>query len=161
MPIPRWTYGPFFIASLTTLAGVVLSARGPIGWGFFVIGVGILAIAALSLILQAQFLKRAHHADGIIIAHKKPVPNEDAWEPVVRYMLPDGQAITFQSHTSTFRIRKSLPVSTKVDVLYDPAHPERARVNTSLEKSGPYAAGLFAIAFLVLGMLMIVGLVPG
>lgn len=74
-------------------------------------------------------------------------------------MLPNGQAITFRSRTSTFRIRKSLPVSTKVRVLYDPNYPEHAIINSFLEKSGAYFAGLFAIALMVLGTLISVGLI--
>lgn len=160
MHAPRWACAPLIIAFLTTLTGIVLSTQGSIGWGLFVIGIGILAIAILSRISQVQFLERAYHANGIVIGHTlKSLGEEDAWSPVVRYTLPDGQEVTFQGGVSSSRMRESLPVSTKVDVLYDPTRPESAIINKSSEKIGPYLAGLFAIAFLVAGILVIAGLI--
>ncbi len=160
MHTPRWIYVLFLATFLTMLGGVLLGIRWSAGWGIFVIGVGVLEFAGLAFYLQRQFLMRAYRADGIVIAHKKDSSGENSWFPIVRYTLPNGQEITFQSGSSSFRIRKSLPVSTKVGVLYDPNNPERARINRRLENSGVYCVGLFAIALMVTGTLILVGLIP-
>jgi Protein of unknown function (DUF3592) len=160
MRTSRGCYGLLLIASLTFLAGVLLGIRWSAGWGIFILGVGVLEIAGFSLRWRSQFLKRAYHADGIVIAHKRDPSGEEGWFPIVRYTLPDGQEITFQSRSSTFRSRKSLPVSTPVGVLYDPNKPEYAIINSPLEKFGGYFLGLFAIALMVLGILILVGLIP-
>jgi hypothetical protein len=147
---------------LPILVGVLLGKLlGSVGWAIFSIGGGLLACAILARIAEVEFRKRAHHTDGTVIAYEKKVAGEDAWYPIVRYTLPDGQEITFQSQSSHIGIRKSLPVSTKVGVLYDPTHPERAMIG----KPGsigcaPYAVGLFGIACMVLGILILVGLLP-
>lgn len=154
MYAPRWVNILGLIAFLTALGGVFTGTS----WGLFIGGGGLFALAVLSLIAQIQFLKRAHHADGIIISYKKVVSNSSegasvSWHPMVRYALPDGQEIIFESRTSHFLIRKVWPVSTTVDVLYDPYHPKSAIINSLLGKLAPYVIGLMAIAFLVLGML--------
>lgn len=154
MCAPRWVNILGFIAFLTAVGGAFTGTS----WELFIGGGGLFAFAVLSLIALIQFLKRAHHADGIIISYKKEVSNSSegtsvSWHPIVRYTLPDGQEITFESRTSYFLIRKVWPVSTTVDVLYDPYHPKSAIINSLLEKLFPYVIGLIAIALLVFGML--------
>jgi len=165
MRIPRW-------ASARLLASVRLFALlGVLGIGFmmcgsvavagFIIGGGMLLLGGIIQITMHQFLKRAHHADGVVIAHKKE-PGERVWFPIVHYTLPHGQEITFQG--PRYNSPKPLPpVSTEVRVLYDPGDPQSAIIDHPVAKFwvkfGGYYVILLGIAFLVFATLTLVGLI--
>jgi len=169
MRAPRWAYVPLIIAFLTVVAGFYPTMQWSPGWGIFFIGGGLLGIGGITLISQHQFRKRAYYADGIIIAYKEEVSSDGdgvsrVWLPIVRYTLPNGQEITFQNLNSYSP--KSLPVSTTVPVLYDPYDPRNAIINRSKEKIGVYLFVLFAIIFMGIGILILVGaihpsMIPG
>jgi hypothetical protein len=152
MSIPRWAKIPSLIALIIFLGGGCSMCLSP-GWGFFIMGTGLLAVFSLAVCIHYRFLKRAHHADGTIIAHK-----EESSSPghprrrflIVSYTLPDGQQMTFQ--TPTFHSQKSLPVSTSVAVLYDPDQPERAIINRPFDKYRIFLAIPCAIGLLVFGI---------
>lgn len=155
--VPQWGYIPLIIAFLT-IAGGFWVARWSVGWGIFVIGVGTLGVGSLPLSWAHQSRKHAQHADGIVIAHKKGEPDfsEDRkWLPIVRYTLPNGQEITFQNGDS--RSPKSLPVSTKVAVLYDPENPEIAIITPPKANVGAYLVVLLAVILMGSGILILVG----
>jgi hypothetical protein len=155
--VPQWGYIPLLIACLTTAGASIWIARWSVGWATFVMGVGVLAVGSLPFIWEHQYRKHAHQADGIVIAYKKGYPDlseSTAWLPIVRYTLPNGQEITFQNGDS--HRPKSLPVSTKVAVLYDPEKPERAIIIPPRANVGAYLVVLFAVTLMGIGMLILV-----
>ena len=155
MTVARWALTPALIAFLLFIGGIYLAFEAGIfhqsmlvGWGIFLIGGGFLGFASLPVL----FLKRAHQAAGIVLAHKKY--SSDGYYPIVRYALPNGEEITFQSRS--VRTRTSLPVSTNVTVLYDPENPEIAIIDRFLEKGG-----LLVLIGILLFLIGLPGLVFG
>lgn len=156
MRLPRWTRTPGIIVGLLLMEGLnlafcacILGNSLLVGLGFCMMGAGFLGFACLPLL----FLKQAHRADGMVIAHKKYTFGE--YYPIVRYTPPNGQEITFQSH-----VVHKLPASTKVTVLYDSGDPESAIINRFQEKYSFLLLFPFALPLLVFGIGISLGLVP-
>ncbi len=67
--------------------------------------------------------------------------------PIVRFATAEGQAVQFQSSTGTsWRSRR---VGQTVPVLYDPANPRDARIDTFM------ATGCLPVGFTVCGVLVV------
>jgi Protein of unknown function (DUF3592) len=165
---PRWTRIPSIIAFLMMLAGFILFVEGLKSWGMFALGGGVMVLVTVHLISQVQFLKRADHAEGVVIDYQKRFSgndnNNNRLYPVVRYVLPDGRQHTFQAETylSGIWLYVFLPISKNVDVLYDSLRPEHAIINTFWAKLGGLCvAELGGLAVLVLGCLALMGRVSG
>ena len=156
---PLWSFLPLFIAALTTMGGFWIAARWSGGLGTFVMGIGVLGFGSLPLIWERQNRQHAQRANGIVIAYEKDYPDFDddkkAWLPIVRFTPPNGEEITFKNGDS--RRPKSLPVSAKVTVLYDPENPEIAIITPPKANVGAYLAVLFALTLMGIGILILIG----
>ena len=150
MQLPRWTSAPAIIAFLLFTGGLYLGVAASlfsisilVGLGLFLVGIGLLGFAGLPLL----FLTHARRTEGVVIAHKKYTVGE--YFPIVRYTVPGRQEMTFQSRA--IRRRTSLPVSTKISVLYDPRDPESAIIDRVYEKCG---------LFIFTSFILLIALIP-
>jgi hypothetical protein len=110
------------------LAVQISSAHHPMAhrgsaWGIAVLGVG-LALVGYGLVPEAS------EAQGLVVDHE-PRPaarGEWAWRPVIQFEV-NGTTVRFRTPDTCSRL--SWPVGHPVDVLYDRADPQRARLAQS------------------------------
>ncbi len=101
--------------------------------GYFLLigGMAMLLTGIWYLAEAATFLEDTERTHGTVIAleRKKNVKGFDQDHPVVRFTSPaTGETVEF---TSRFGIWPSpFAISDRVEVAYDPANPQRARVNS-------------------------------
>lgn len=120
--------------------------------------IGLLAgaamlIGALLLVQQTRsFIARAQHAAGEVV---ELVPrysnNSSTYAPAVRFAAADGREIRFVSSSSSNPPAYS--TGERVDVLYLPGEPERARINGFFSLwGGPMILGGIGAVLFVLGL---------
>jgi hypothetical protein len=104
-------------------------------WALFAAGVAVLGLAGSLVADTRSFLARAQTANGVVVdlvaSHSTSSSfgrnSQDVYCPVVEFAGPGGRPITFRSDTGT-----SPPAfrrGEKVIVHYDPAEPEKARLD--------------------------------
>jgi Protein of unknown function (DUF3592) len=137
--------GVYVLAALITLA-VVLG--GPVMTFYGVKGI----------VTNQQFLSSAVSTTGTVVDRVKHVEalesgTADHWYPVLRFTARTGQAVQFTPARGSDP--PQLSVGRTVGVLYDPAHPHEARIDTWLSRWG-YPTVISA--FLLLGGLAVCGI---
>ena len=93
----------------------------------FILAVCILLLAyGIYLFFDTiRFLKKAVKAKGKVVAESTDADDRDIQDPVIRFIARDGKSYTF---VSDFGANIGMPKpGTKVNVLYDPLKPHRAR----------------------------------
>jgi hypothetical protein len=139
----------------------------PKGDSFLLIGVAIFGLVGLLSLYAAwrmvantrAFQRTAAHAAGMVTALKEESSrNKDgatshAFYPTIEFPLPDGKNVSFTADTAVNE--HEFPVGESIKVLYDPANPHQARIDSfdSLG-AGPITLGIFGAAFLA-GALLI------
>jgi len=116
-------------------------------------GLGMTGAAAYGGVQRRRFLRAARRAEGTIVEMAKAGSGE--W-PVVTFDA-DGKLVRFQSnfHSSEHRI------GGRVQVLYDPAHLDSARIAESFRLRGFVSGfGTAGLALLGTGIFMAVYLAP-
>lgn|SRR5678815_98175 len=128
---------------------------GPVGVIFFpfaVVGGLALVLGAKQGVEQWMFRRVALHTRGVVVGFEKAAGSRGTYYPRVRYDPPGGESVEFRSHFAY--AQGEYRIEQYVDVLYDPADPERAEVDSNQSRYGvwlmPGFVLLVAIAALTL-----------
>jgi len=131
---------------------------------FAAIGAALVAVGVAITRSGRGFDRRAARAPGQVVDVRWEAigPRGDkimTGFPVLRFTLPDGQAVETVARTGT-----SVDVMKEgqaVNVLYDPSDPSQARVDSRASSAGTALAGaafmVIGGAFAVLGLALLVG----
>lgn len=95
---------------------------------FFGIGIIFVILGVAFRYSTVQFIERANTTDGLVVR----LVGDTSKSPVVRFHLPNGEAVTFESSLSTRPPRYQ--VEEKVVVYYDPEEPEKAMIDGWMEE---------------------------
>jgi hypothetical protein len=154
-----------FLAALG--AGVVLLwlLRSPLARGMVLLGLlglGFTLVSAAQLAWLRGEARGRVRTQGTVVA-LEPTPSDVpfnrqmttavarsetvTYHPVIRFTAGDGRAV--ELHSDFGGTPRSYQVGEQVPVLYDPADPTKARLDT------PLATGLVPVIFLVIGLLLI------
>ena len=101
---------------------------------FLLIGIGLLGGAVLSFVMTLQFIDRAVAADGVVIALEERWDSDDSaytYYPRVAFETEDRRKFEFTSDTGSRPA--SFDIGDPVRVLFDPARPEAARIDSVLQ----------------------------
>jgi hypothetical protein len=119
---------------------------------FFVLGGGLFAVIGLLMGWQSlQYSLAAEEAAGVVVELKETHSRRGgtSWHPVVRYVV-DGKEFTVTGAGGSGWFRFS--VGDTVDVLYLPAHPQEAQLNTFAQRwLMPLVAGTMGSLFACIG----------
>jgi len=121
-------------------------------WLFVGFGAVAVLIGLGWLGYSAVLVARAQSADGVVVNHEvedmsTATINSAVYAPVVSFKTADGRDVTFTSIEHA--VRAKYPRGLHLRVLYDPAHPERAEID-SWE-----TLWLFGSAFVVCGLALV------
>ncbi len=104
---------------------------------FFLVGFLLLGLAAVFTWRTSNFIKRSQSATGTVTT-MVPVISRDSdskqttsYAPVFSFKAANGETYSVTSHTSSNP--PSFAVNDEVEVLYDPADPQHARINTFVQ----------------------------
>ena len=127
---------------------------GRIIGGFFVLLVGFgMAWGAYALYGNARaFRATALEAEGTVVdlAGERNSDGKTMYSPVVEFTTADGRTLQFTGSTSSNPPSWSRGDTAKV--LYQPANPEQARLDSFMETwFGPLILGFFALVVLLVG----------
>jgi hypothetical protein len=107
-------------------------------WGFtaifLVIGLGLIGGGIYSFLSTRAFLRQAVPAEGAVIDLTAAWDSEDGsytYYPRVRFRTPDGRAVEFTSDVGSSP--PAFEVGEPVRVLFDPANPARARIDSFVQ----------------------------
>lgn len=101
---------------------------------FLLVGLGMLGGAVYSLVTTWQFIGGAVAADGAVIALEERWDSDDGdytYYPRVAFETEDHRQVEFTSDTGSRPA--SFDVGERVRVLFDPARPEAARIESFLQ----------------------------
>ena len=133
----------------------------PKGDSFLLVGVAIFGLIGLLSLYAAwrmaantrAFQRLAAHATGVITAFREDVSrNKDAstshaFYPTITFQPSNGKPLSFTADTAVDPLE--YPVGEPIKVLYDPANPQKARLDSfdSLG-AGPVTLGIFGLGFI-------------
>jgi hypothetical protein len=104
---------------------------------FLALGAIALAIGAKELYDQHTFRSVAIHATGEVIGHDSSAGSRgQQFHPIVRCKAANGE--TFQFRCRYAYPKEEYPLGQAVDVLYDPADPTRAEVDSNQSRYRVY-----------------------
>ncbi|MFG1626791.1 DUF3592 domain-containing protein [Kribbella sp. NPDC049227] len=93
----------------------------------FLIGLGVRGI-----VTTQRFLASTSAADGVVVKVDQVTSHEGdgttKYHPVVRFVAASGQVVQYRDHVG--ENSQAYTVGDSVRVLYDPANPQRARLDT-------------------------------
>jgi len=119
-------------------------------WGGLLVG-GAMLLGALLLAQHTRsFIARAQHATGEVVELvERNSSDSTTYAPAVRFTTADGREIRFVSSTSSSPPAYS--AGERVEVLYPPGEPERARINAffSLWGGAVILGGFGAVCFAI------------
>jgi hypothetical protein len=120
-----------------------------------------LVVAAISLVYggklavdQQIFLRGAAHAKGVVVGLERAPASRGTpnYHPIVRYDAPGGESVEFRSHypypKGTYELQQV------VDVLYDPADPRKAEVDSAQSRYRVFLLPAFGVG---LGVMCLAG----
>jgi hypothetical protein len=119
---------------------------------FFVIGLGLLGGAGYLVLDTRNDIARAETADGIVIdlVGERDSDGDTIYYPHVRYVTRSGEAVEFT--TAVGSSPPGFDVGERVSVLYDPAAPEEARIDTFFQlRFGALILGGIGFVFTLIG----------
>jgi hypothetical protein len=93
---------------------------------FFAVGVGLLAGAAFAWLHTRRFVAEAVRGFGEVVRLQERSDDSVTYSPVIRFSGPGGRAVEFTESTSSNPPGYS--VGDRVEILYRPHDPERARL---------------------------------
>jgi hypothetical protein len=127
-----------------------------IGAAFLAIGLVGLAGCGYWAVRTRAFLARAERAPGTVV-DLEPSRSKDGttYRPVVDYVLPTGQARTLRSNTGSNP--PAFSIGEAVVVLYDPADPADARIDSTFSLwGGPIILGGMSALFGMIGGVILI-----
>lgn len=102
-----------------------------VGWAVLLLALLVLGAGLYYGYESWQLVERGRSVTGTVVDFHERVSDEDQQvtvAPVVEFRI-DGRAYRFVS--AAYRNRPASAIGAEVDVLYDPASPEQARLNRS------------------------------
>ena len=93
---------------------------------FFAVGAGLLAGAAFARLHTRRFVAEAARGFGEVVRLQERSDDSVTYSPVIRFSGPGGRAVEFTESTSSNPPGYS--VGERVEILYRPDAPERARL---------------------------------
>lgn len=93
---------------------------------FFAVGGGLLAGAAFAWLHTRRFVAEAVRGFGEVVRLQERSDDSVTYSPVIRFSGPGGRAVEFTESTSSNPPGYS--VGDRVEILYRPDAPERARL---------------------------------
>lgn len=140
-----------------TQSGMTTRARGHrpwILWLFTLIGLGMLGAATYIAIDTRNFVATAASAPGEVIdlIESRDSDDDTVYRPRVRFQSPDGRSHEFTGSVGSNPA--GFYVGEAVDVLFDPARPSDAQINTMFQLwFTPLLLGGMGAAFTFLSLL--------
>ncbi len=118
---------------------------------FFIIGLGLLAAAFAFWRSFANFQARATRTEGTVTELSYHHSSKGgSYYPEVEFKTPDGRIVHFSGSTGSNP--SSYSRGEHVQVLYDPASPEQAKIDSFSEKwLGPLLLGGLGLGFALIG----------
>jgi len=129
---------------------------------FCLVGLFFAAYGIRSLARTRRFAATASRARGVVVDVKTEwfdlggTASTGSWLrfPVVRYQTANGQSVTFKSRTGT--MPSPYKVGRQVPVLYNPADPRDARIDTFvMTRLLPGCLVVFGVLFFALGVVIL------
>jgi hypothetical protein len=103
------------------------------GLVFLAIGVTTLVAGACVWRSQARFAAAAVHADGVVVDNVyRRTSKGGSYRPAVEFTTPSGRAMRIVGEVGS--ASPSYARGAHVRLLYDPAHPEQARIDSFTER---------------------------
>lgn len=125
-----------------------------IGVLFTAVGIGALAAAGWLGMQTREFVARAAHAQGEVTgleASRSGSDSSPTYHPTVRFSAADGIEVTFRSSTGTNP--PAHRVGDKVPVLYEPADPQHAEIDSFVDVwLAPLIVGFLGAVFTLIGL---------
>jgi len=121
-------------------------------WLFLLIGLAAMGGAAYLTLDTRRFLSAAIAAPGEVIdlIEVRDSDNGSVYRPRVRFQLQDGKSFEFTSTTGSNPA--AFDVGEAVEVLYEPARPTGARINTLFQLwFAPILLAVLGLAFAMFG----------
>lgn len=119
---------------------------------FGLVGIILLSIGGFLYYRQTQFLERARETEGLVV---NLVPNDNMYAPVIRFFLPNGDEVVFQSSLSSSPPRYE--VEETVTIYYDPEKPDDARIGNWFDLwFAPLLLSIMGGIFSVVGIIVFV-----
>ncbi|HZP67461.1 MAG TPA: DUF3592 domain-containing protein [Rudaea sp.] len=118
---------------------------------FLVVGVGLLSGGVAWWRASAAFAATAAGADGVVadLVYRSSSKG-GTYVPLVEFTTPDGARVHMTGSTGSNPAAYAR--GDHVHVLYDPANPERARIDSFMEQSlGPAILGGLGLVFALIG----------
>jgi len=94
-------------------------------WTFLVIGLALATVAVLIVMNTRKFIARAESARGTVV---EMAGDRDGYAPVVKFRTAKGRERSFEEAGRSNP--PSYAVGERVQVLYDPKHPDDARIDS-------------------------------
>lgn len=139
-----------------------LRARKVIVGGFSAVAVLLLLAGAVVLFFSIRFANASETAVGTVVevSAKQDCDRrnnrrecDDVYRPTITYTTAAGEEITFTSNTSSSEW--NFPIGTEVNVRYDPANPQGARMDGWFSTWGaPTIVGGLGILFTVVAVIL-------
>ena len=125
---------------------------------FLLIGLGLLGGAVFSFVTTSKFIGKAVSADGVVVGLEERWDSDDndyTYYPQVEFETEDHRTIAFTSDTGSRPA--GFDVGEPVRVLFDPARPEAARIDSFFQLwLLPLVLGGMGTVFSAFGLLSIV-----
>jgi hypothetical protein len=102
-----------------------------VGWMFGGIGLLLLALGAVFAWKMQAFVASATRADGVVVDLMASGSHGRTFAPVIEFTAANGRHVRFRGSISSSP--PEFDIGDRVGVLYPPAAPERARVDTPFE----------------------------
>jgi Protein of unknown function (DUF3592) len=115
---------------------------------FMLAGVVLLGLSGKSLMDDRRFLAKAAVATGVVVDIARVVDQDDkvAYYPVVEFTTAREQVVRFEADEATSDPDRQLGAS--VRILYDPANPHDARLDTFMSRWGlSIVMGMLGLGF--------------
>lgn len=122
---------------------------------FFVIGLALLAGAGYLYQSKQTFLSQATQTEGVVVdLSLSRSDNSDVYYPVVTFQTQSGESVQFKASVGSNP--PSYEEGEKVEVLYDPAAPKEAEINSfSSLYLAPLILGILGSVFFLIGFSII------
>ncbi|MBI5654730.1 DUF3592 domain-containing protein [Candidatus Uhrbacteria bacterium] len=122
---------------------------------FSVVGIVALVGTGYWINHELSFINRSQKSQGMVLEMVRRVSTSkksaDTFAPRIKFTLPDGSSQEFTSTLSSSW--KFYRVGQKVDVLYDPAQPDTAEINSFFALwVGPCILGFLGLTFSSIGI---------
>jgi hypothetical protein len=129
-----------------------------LGWIFGSIGLAMLIIAAILVGNSQSFSEKATRAAGVVVELDPSYSSDGTtYAPIVRFLTTEEQEVVFRSSVSSSP--PSYEVGEQVEVLYDPANPDDAVIDSVWQVYlAPMIVGFVGGVFFLIGGGMLGGL---